>query len=133
MTEVQYVDIRSGSFLDVARGENRYIAAQLVAFLRQTPQYFTTSMAFSRKTPLVNVSGVFAPNAARFRRFFEQTPQLVTFSGVFAPNAAIFYVRMQFIETASFRADRRSPVARRRPPAAVRPSPGTARLHEPKR
>ncbi|KAL4351378.1 hypothetical protein GQ457_06G004830 [Hibiscus cannabinus] len=73
---------------------HRYIAAQLVAFFGQAPQSFTTSVAFSRKTPLVNFSGIFAPNAASFWRFFVQTPQLVNFSGVFAPNAASFVVRM---------------------------------------
>ncbi|KAL4367633.1 hypothetical protein GQ457_05G032870 [Hibiscus cannabinus] len=40
--------------------ENKYIAAQLVAFLGQTPQSFTTSVAFSRKTPVP--FGVFAPS-----------------------------------------------------------------------
>ncbi|KAL4363967.1 hypothetical protein GQ457_04G013360 [Hibiscus cannabinus] len=79
---------------DITLQENRYIAAQLVAFLGQTPQSFTTSVAFSRKTPLVNISGVFAPNAASFWRLFDKTPQLVNFSGVFAPNATSFVIRM---------------------------------------
>ncbi|KAL4352533.1 hypothetical protein GQ457_06G026390 [Hibiscus cannabinus] len=70
--------------------ENRYIAAQLVAFLGQTPQSFTTS--------------------------------LVNCSGVFAKNAASFVARNQLNETTPFGAFRRSPVARRRPPSAVRPS-----------
>ncbi|KAL4290249.1 hypothetical protein GQ457_14G026690 [Hibiscus cannabinus] len=48
--------------------------------------------------------------------------ELVNISGVLAPNAASFVARKQLNETTPFGAFRRSPVARRRPPAAVRPS-----------
>ncbi|KAL4342565.1 hypothetical protein GQ457_08G010620 [Hibiscus cannabinus] len=173
-------DCSTAWLLGLSLQENRYIAAQLVAFLGQTPQSFTTSVAFSRKTPLVNFSGVFAPNAASFWRFcpqtpqlvncsgvfatnaasfvgtnavkyhilvafFSQTPQLVNISGVLAPNAASFVARKQLkkrrrlevypispfpfppytvaaVQLPAVAAFRRSPVARRRPPAAVRPS-----------
>ncbi|KAL4362236.1 hypothetical protein GQ457_04G027490 [Hibiscus cannabinus] len=129
-TKRRKVSYISGVFLS-----KRHSWSTLVAFLPQTPLW-----RFFDQTPqLVNVSGVFAqnaaslgPNAAKYHilvAFFCPNATVGHVSGVLAPNAASFVVRKQFIETTPFRADRRSPVARRRPPAAVRPSVRTKEIN----